>query len=224
MASGFPSDQVSQLLAQVHRRCCICHRFCGVKMETDHIQPRAEGGSDEIENAIPLCFECHAEVHSYNVQHPRGRKFRAEELKAHKEQWLKICRENPEILVAATRRADVGPLQALVDELEFNQVIADHSNSGEQNRGARFQDEQFRKAMAYGVISTLASELKAVLLDAYASISLASERVAAELAESSKDKLLHSKRPEEARNAIREVKPKIQAAHQKLLGFLCSEN
>lgn len=221
MSAGFPPGDVSQLLAMVHRRCCVCHRFCGVKIETDHIQPKAEGGTDEIANAIPLCFECHAEVHSYNNQHPRGRKVRVEELRAHKEQWLQICRENPEILVAATRRADVGPLQALIDELEFNQVIAAHSNSGEDNRGARFQDELFRKAMAHGVISTLDPGLKEVLLDAYANISLASQRVAAELSQSLRD-ATEGKRSTDARNAIAGVLPKIQAAHEKLLGFLSS--
>ena len=72
---AFDRDQVSNLLARCHRRCCICHRFCGVKIETDHIEPKEQGGDDSIENAIPVCFECHAEIHSYNDKHPRGRKF-----------------------------------------------------------------------------------------------------------------------------------------------------
>ena len=72
---AFNREEVSQLLVDVHRRCSICHRFCGVKIETDHIIPAADGGTDEIGNAIPVCFECHAEIHSYNDQHPRGRKF-----------------------------------------------------------------------------------------------------------------------------------------------------
>lgn len=72
---AFERDEVSDLLARCHRRCCVCHRFCGVKMETDHIIPTEDGGDDSIENAIPVCFECHAEIHSYNDSHPRGRKF-----------------------------------------------------------------------------------------------------------------------------------------------------
>lgn len=35
-------------------------------METDHIIPDGQGGSNTIDNAIPLCFECHAKVHLYN--------------------------------------------------------------------------------------------------------------------------------------------------------------
>jgi hypothetical protein len=106
---AFARDEVSQLLARCHRRCCICHRFCGVKIETDHMIPEGDGGTDDIGNAIPVCFECHAEIHSYNDKHSRGRKFLPEELRAHKEQWLVTCSERPEILVAASRSHDVGP-------------------------------------------------------------------------------------------------------------------
>src|SRR5436190_20262496 len=97
----FNEKEVMGLLAACHRRCCVCHRFCGVTMELDHMIPRAEGGRDDIANAIPLCFDCHAEVHAYNDKHPRGRKFQPEELRKHREQWLEICRAHPEALVAA---------------------------------------------------------------------------------------------------------------------------
>jgi 5-methylcytosine-specific restriction endonuclease McrA len=98
---GFQREEVSKLLAACHRRCCVCHRYCGVKMETDHIVPAGEGGPDTMDNAIPVCFECHAEIHSYNDKHPRGRKFLADELRAHKEQWLKICETRPDVFVNA---------------------------------------------------------------------------------------------------------------------------
>src|SRR3982751_1782520 len=97
----FSQSEVNELLAACHRRCCICHRLCGVKIETDHIVPRSEGGDDSINNAIPVCFDCHAEIHSYNDQHPRGRKFRPEELRQHRDQWLKTCAERPEVMLAA---------------------------------------------------------------------------------------------------------------------------
>ncbi len=48
----------------------ICHRYCGVKIELDHIKPRADGGEDDIDNAIAVCFECHAEIYLYNDRHP----------------------------------------------------------------------------------------------------------------------------------------------------------
>ena len=44
----------------------FCHRYCGFKMELHHIESRSKSQNDSIENAIPLCFECHAEVQLYN--------------------------------------------------------------------------------------------------------------------------------------------------------------
>lgn len=165
MSSGFNRNEVAALLARCHRRCCICHRFCGVKMETDHIEQRADGGDNSIANAIPVCFECHAEIHSYNPNHPRGRRFTPQELKAHKEQWLEICADNPEALVSASRSTDVGPIQALVDELDFNLVVADQPNDSEP--GCLFMDEHFRRAMSQGVVSVMHDDLKEALLHAY---------------------------------------------------------
>ncbi len=87
----FPKEVVEELLVACHRCCCLCHKFCGSKIEIHHIIPKSEGGQDTIENAIALCFDCHAEVGAYNAKHPKGRKFSPEELSKHKEQWLKLC-------------------------------------------------------------------------------------------------------------------------------------
>ena len=67
------------------RHCCICDKFCGNKMEVHHIIPQKDGGEDTFENAIPLCFDCHAEVGSYNIKHPKGVKFSQSELKRHRD-------------------------------------------------------------------------------------------------------------------------------------------
>jgi 5-methylcytosine-specific restriction endonuclease McrA len=42
---GFNAKEVAKLLYDCKRRCCICHRFCGIKIETDHITPISEGGA-----------------------------------------------------------------------------------------------------------------------------------------------------------------------------------
>jgi hypothetical protein len=162
---AFPRNDASELIAHCHRRCCICHKFCGVKIELDHIVPRAEGGTDDIENAIPVCFDCHAEIHSYNDQHPRGRKFRPDELREHKEQWLETCEDQPDALLDSTSNSDVGPWQALVDELGFNLGVA--QNSETDQLGCPFQDEQFRRAIREGAIAVLRNELKQVILESY---------------------------------------------------------
>lgn len=56
-------------------------------MELNHIVPASSGGEWTLDNAIPLCFDCHAEVGHYNVQHPRGLKFTPTELKLHRDNW-----------------------------------------------------------------------------------------------------------------------------------------
>lgn len=86
---GFSKEAVDDALVACGRCCCICHKFCGVKIETHHIIPVSKGGDDSFENCIPLCFDCHADVEHYNVEHPRGRKFSPSELKKHRDAWYK---------------------------------------------------------------------------------------------------------------------------------------
>jgi len=71
------------------RHCCICHRFCGTKIETHHIVLKSDGGKDEFDNAISLCFDCHADMRSYDAKHPKGTKYSASELRRHRDNWYK---------------------------------------------------------------------------------------------------------------------------------------
>lgn len=75
------------------RCCCVCHKFCGNNMEVHHIKARAEGGQDIYENAIPLCFDCHAEVRQYDPKHPRGIKFTEKELIMHRDEWYRKVKQ-----------------------------------------------------------------------------------------------------------------------------------
>ena len=85
------SDEIKlKAMVACGRRCCICHKFCGNNMEVHHIKARADGGSDTFENAIPLCFDCHAEVRQYDPKHPKGIKFSEKELIQHRDNWYKI--------------------------------------------------------------------------------------------------------------------------------------
>lgn len=165
---AFKQRDVDELLVACHRRCCICHRFCGVKMELDHIKPRADNGADDIENAIPVCFECHAETHLYNDKHPRGRKFHSDELRQHKQQWLSICSDYPQALIDCRGPEDVGPLQGLVDELEFNSEIVRRTEPEEV--GALFLVTQFQRAIEQGLLSLLADDVRDALKRVYATM------------------------------------------------------
>jgi len=159
----FNREEVADLLARCHRRCCICHRFCGFKMETDHITPVGKDGSDDVDNAIPVCLECHAEIHCYNPAHPRGRKYTEEELREHKRQWLHICENRPEIFAQPLPASESGPLGSLVDELEYNRTACKCSE-------AVLSVQKFNEAMRRGAISFLDSDLKESINSAYARI------------------------------------------------------
>ena len=134
-------------------------------MEIDHIIQRADDGPADITNGIAVCFECHAEIHSYNDRHPRGRKFHPEELRLHKEQWLTICQSHPETFNLVPITLGVGPLQSLIDELEFNIAVAKHVST--ELQGCLFMDDQFRKAIQDGAIAILKDDLKHSLIEAY---------------------------------------------------------
>ena len=90
---SFSKDIVEDALVACGRSCCICHKFCGVRIETHHLKPKHLGGDDSFENCIPLCFDCHAEVEHYNNNHPRGRKFSEGELRKHRDNWYSMVRE-----------------------------------------------------------------------------------------------------------------------------------
>lgn len=160
-----PSD-IERLLVACHRRCCVCHRYCGVRMEIDHIVPTAEDGPDTYDNAIAVCFDCHAEIHHYNPAHPKGRRFKPDELKAHKKQWLDFCAANPAALAGFVPPAEGGALERLLNELMFNEYLA-----GAGRTAAVFEVAQFRRAIGDGTFAWLRTEQVSAVYRAYALIS-----------------------------------------------------
>ena len=205
---AFPDREATELLAACHRRCCICHRFCGVKMELDHMVPSADGGPDTIDNAIPVCFECHAEIHAYNDRHPRGRKIKQDELRLHKEQWLELCKTSAQFLGSVPGRTDVGPIQALIDELEFDKAVAASAEDVPRlTTSAKFAIVQFERAISEGVLSLLDPELKHLLIDAYAVMTRANTQIDAIAPARSGDPHAHA--VNHARDRLKEAEPRI---------------
>lgn len=219
---AFKDNDVSKLLAQCHRRCCVCHKFCGVKMELHHVEHKADGGPDDIGNAIPLCFECHAEVNHYNDAHPKGRKFSNEELLEHKRQWLEICSSNPGVLVSAPRDRDVGPLEGMVLELKFNLDTAQlvtGSEPWQDKIGCALLMGQYQKAIEEGTLLLIPDSLRKTLNRAYFEVGKVNSFIA----------MYTSTRPEgnafaEATNrlldSLRKSEPAINQAYSDLQAFL----
>jgi hypothetical protein len=91
---SFPQDVKTQALFSSGRHCCICHKFCGIKMECHHIIHTSEKGENTLDNCIPLCFDCHADQKSYDSKHPKGTKYSREELKLHRDNWYEKVKNN----------------------------------------------------------------------------------------------------------------------------------
>jgi len=86
MINDFSEKVKVKCLLWCNRHCCLCGKVCGTNIEIAHIIPKGKGGSEDIDNAIPLCFDCHAEIGKYNKEHPKGNKYRSRELKTRREQ------------------------------------------------------------------------------------------------------------------------------------------
>jgi len=74
----FPQSVVESVLIKCRRHCCVCDTFCGVKIVLHHMDSADDYSED---NALPVCFNCHAEIMHYNENHPMGRRYKKSELK-----------------------------------------------------------------------------------------------------------------------------------------------
>lgn len=78
----FSEDVKRRVLLWCARHCCLCGKQAGIAIEVAHLNPAAS----DIDNAMPLCFDCHADIGHYNRDHPRGRRYGLRELKARRDQ------------------------------------------------------------------------------------------------------------------------------------------
>lgn len=117
MVEEFIKDDRIKVLLWCDRYCCLCGKACGSKIEVHHIIPLGEGGSDDIDNIIPLCFDCHQGVSSYNDRQPLGSKYRAEELKARREQIYERYTRHlvPPVIYGVTQELPNGTKRTLPD-------------------------------------------------------------------------------------------------------------
>jgi hypothetical protein len=126
------SPQVkTAMFVRCARLCCICLKQCGTKIEAAHIVAEAKGGTCDEDNGIPLCFDCHTEVGSYNDEHPKGNKFRPPELRAHRDrvyQWVESGVLHAQMVARQIRR------QPQVSPEEIEELGAPPRPSGEAKK------------------------------------------------------------------------------------------
>lgn len=175
---AFPEAGVAQLLADCKRHCCVCWRWCGTKMHLHHIIPRADGGADEIDNAIPVCLDCHAEIESRGNM---GRQFTQAELREHKRRWLEICRDQPAVVIQSNRIASAtGPIEAVLSELEYNSILL----TGDDHRSdyAMLVVAQFDGAIAANALSSLDAILRERVYRTYKLVTETSDLIRSRMA------------------------------------------
>lgn len=80
----FPARVRQEILLKCARHCASCRKWKATAIEVHHLVPEADGGSNEADNAIPLCFFCHdaAGADYYSPRHPRGIRYSETELRA----------------------------------------------------------------------------------------------------------------------------------------------
>lgn len=91
---SFSQKIKDEIFVKCARHCCVCRKPKGLNIEVHHIAPKMKGGQDTFENAIALCFDCHADAGHYFAGHPKGSKLSPNELIKHKEDWFKIVQKN----------------------------------------------------------------------------------------------------------------------------------
>jgi len=52
----------TKVLLWSDRHCCLSNKACGVNIEVHHVIPENKKGKSNLDNAIPLCFDCHSEI------------------------------------------------------------------------------------------------------------------------------------------------------------------
>lgn len=121
---SFPASVKDEALVACGRHCCICHRFCGLKIEIHHIKPKASGGPDTFENAIPLCFDCHADMRTYDSKHPKGTKYSEIELKKFRDNWYEKIKNSSRVVLENSLETDKEIYKKLLEILPWNGSLA----------------------------------------------------------------------------------------------------
>lgn len=105
------------------RHCCLCHERKHTRLTCHHIVQEADEGPSTLENCIPLCPDCHAEVKAYDPRHHPGTTSYSEtELHRRRDDWYEIVRRRSEALATRVnmQQATYPYSSALHDQVEFD--------------------------------------------------------------------------------------------------------
>lgn len=83
MAEFKEEDKIRRLL-WCDRHCCLCGKSCGIDIEFAHLPSKED--SNNINDGISLCSSCHIKMNAYDSKHPKGTRYKIEELIRRREQ------------------------------------------------------------------------------------------------------------------------------------------
>jgi len=123
-------------------------------------------------------------------------------------------------MIVAKRLEDVGPLQSLIDELEFNSGVA--AVLSYKEHGCPFLDDQFLRAIREGAIATIRDDLKQSIMQAYYAIRRANQHIIAAAAQPPGPEPWAAATSRATESIIASREP-IRRAREELLKFLGTE-
>lgn len=170
---GFKKSEVDKLLVECGRHCCVCKKYCGSKIQLHHISQKALGGGDDIENALPVCLDCHAEINNYNVKHPIGRRYQPNELRMLKRDWILKYKEIPELTLRNQSMPSVGGLEGILIELIYNTEALTIKNTGPAlgRIPGRLREKEYERAISMGMLGVFGENLTRKITECYVEIS-----------------------------------------------------
>lgn len=100
-------------------------------MEVHHIKAQADGGDDSFENAIPLCFDCHAIVRQYDPKHPKGTRISEKELIQHRDAWYKHVQQGNKNVRKETGQDEVEPIK-IRHQQDYQNIMLHKVSNGKE--------------------------------------------------------------------------------------------
>ncbi|NOI75331.1 HNH endonuclease [Vibrio coralliilyticus] len=82
-----PEKIVADVLSRSGRHCIVCRNFSPLTIQIHHIVELSAGGTNELDNLIPVCITCHSHIHTATQM---TRSFSALELKKSREQVYEL--------------------------------------------------------------------------------------------------------------------------------------
>ena len=89
---AIPQATTDAILARCGRYCAICWKHKPLHIQLDHIVAQADGGTDDEDNLVPICIECHASKHTKTRM---TRAFTAAEIRKRRDRLYEVLEQAP---------------------------------------------------------------------------------------------------------------------------------